>query len=425
MPQRIWFGVVVLVLAAVQRETAIVDSRTFLLVVAATLAGAAWHVRRRLREPPGLLIHAALAVLTLLIAASPALAPSNPEGMALLPRAVAPVLAGWLFYTLMLSERATESPRAPTRASAWGPAAVAVAAFATFAIAHAVIAADFVTFFDEPLYVLQGRLMGEPGFVRRMDDALKPFFVLRQTLFESGHFYTQYPPGHPWALAAFDAIGLRWWVGVAGSTAGVAFTYLLGRAAQSELAGRVGALLLATNEYFITYGTSYMPHGVNLACGACAAWLLVRSESWSRRRRLASWAGSGLLLGFMTASRPLTGVGLGASLVGWQLMRERFRWRGLLAPLACGAAGAAIPLVALLHFNHVTNGSPLLFGYTALHGSLHNLGFGLRGFVTVDAQGQLTLEVANFTLKRALINTLILAHVWPACWRRLSPSVAR
>jgi hypothetical protein len=40
-----------------------------------------------------------------------------------------------------------------------------------------------------------------------------------------------------------------------------------------------------------------------------------------------------------------------------------------------------LPLALMtMHYNNVTTGDPLVFGYKAVHGSLHDLGFGMRGF---------------------------------------------
>jgi hypothetical protein len=42
--------------------------------------------------------------------------------------------------------------------------------------------------------------------------------------------------------------------------------------------------------------------------------------------------------------------------------------------------------VGLILYNMATTGAPLTFGYGAVHGSLHSLGFGMRGFVHLGGQ---------------------------------------
>jgi hypothetical protein len=50
-----------------------------------------------------------------------------------------------------------------------------------------------------------------------------------------------------------------------------------------------------------------------------------------------------------------------------------------------------------------------LFGYGAVHGSLHDLGFGERGFVVPDATGRWVKELFDFTPARALSNLFTIA----------------
>ena len=55
----------------------------------------------------------------------------------------------------------------------------------------------------------------------------------------------------------------------------------------------------------------------------------------------------------------------------------------------------------------MTNGSPFAFGYAAAHGSLHDLGFGQRGFVAPDLLGRPMNELVDFTVGRAFSNLFI------------------
>ncbi|HEU4564730.1 MAG TPA: hypothetical protein VFS05_08785, partial [Gemmatimonadaceae bacterium] len=98
------------------------------------------------------------------------------------------------------------------------------------------------------------------------------------------------------------------------------------------------------------------------------------------RTRALAWLAAGLLMGATVAIRPLTGVAIGAALALWILLRRRRSLRELLALGGLIAAGAVLPIAALLAYNAATTGRPLTFGYTAVHGHLHDLGFGRRGF---------------------------------------------
>jgi hypothetical protein len=98
---------------------------------------------------------------------------------------------------------------------------------------------------------------------------------------------------------------------------------------------------------------------------------------------------------------------MAATLVLWRLGPRPRDWRTITGRIVALALGGALPAAALLVYNDVTNGSPFLFGYTAVHGSLHDLGFGLRGFVLPDDQGRWVRDVFEFTPRRAVLHLLL------------------
>jgi hypothetical protein len=61
-------------------------------------------------------------------------------------------------------------------------------------------------------------------------------------------------------------------------------------------------------------------------------------------------------------------------------------FRRAAALASCLVLGALPPLLLLLYYNQVTNGDPSTFGYTAVHGQFHNLGFGDRGALLYAGQ---------------------------------------
>lgn len=407
-----WLALLLLSVTILQREAEFVRWRTLVSVVSAVAIFAVWRARDEWRPAKGLT--AGLFTVTLLVTAMGYLRPDR-FSMYQFTRVSLPVIAAWSFFLLALSVRPgsgsaqgrDEKRLQDDGRNVWQVGALMMATFAFLAAAHWLIQLDFIAFYDEPLYLLQSRLMREPGFVRQIDESLSRFFTLRQTVFADGRFYTQYPPGHPTILAAFDAMGLRWWTGVVLSTVGVFFTYLIGREVHSEFAGRAAAVLLAANQLFVAYGTSYMPHGPSLALVTAAAWLVLRAENGSGLRRQLSWSAAGLLLGCAVAIRPLTGAAVAGTIVLWQWSRRNYRWKETAKLAAFLLMGAVLPVLALLYYNNVTNGSPLVFGYTALHGPLHDLGFGTRGYVVPDSLGRLIAEDRDFTPGRALSNQLV------------------
>jgi len=260
---------------------------------------------------------------------------------------------------------------------------------------------DGINVVDESLYLLQGAMMREPGFARHVDPAVVPFFAVQQAVIQDGRLYTQFPPGWPALLALFDAVGLRWWASVVFGAASVWFTYLLGRRLVNRFVGLLAAGLLATQALFLTMAGSYMAHVPGLACVVAAAWLLLAGEDARGGRRVAAWLGAGFLLGFAVAIRPLTGGAIALSLGLWMLLRRRLPARGVLALGALVAAGSALPIAGTLYYNAATTGHPLTFGYTAVHGPLHDMGFGRRGMVLLEEHGRTRPVTREFTPRSA------------------------
>jgi hypothetical protein len=81
---------------------------------------------------------------------------------------------------------------------------------------HFAIRDRYAIVVDEVLYLLQGKLLLEPGYTRAIESSLAPFFVTSQSYVLNGRLNGQYPPGWPLFLALFDELGLRWFAPVGG-----------------------------------------------------------------------------------------------------------------------------------------------------------------------------------------------------------------
>ena len=403
-----------LLLGVLQQHLSFLPASTFLALLVVFFAVAAWRARNEWRSSRELGLAAALFLASFAITtASPVLVESLRSSTTIL-RAAAFAILPWLFFVLVLPARQgiipgelTENEPVASGQKWLPPLMVAGAAFIVLACAQWYLRHEAYVFLDEGLYLLQGRLMREPGFVRTIDPSLAPFFLVRQTLIDGGRFYTHFPPGQPAILALFDAAGLLWWSGVIVSTAGVLFTYLVCRDLFSEWAGRVAAAMLVTNAYFVAYGTGYMPHGSDIALTMSAAWLTLRGSRTEGTRRVLHWFVAGLLLASLVTLRPLTGAAITLSIMSWQFLRLKDRWREAPVLALSFAAGSILPLTLLLAYNAVTNGSPLVFAYEKLHGSLHSLGFGERGWMLPGPDGVLTRVAHQFTPHDAVANTVI------------------
>jgi hypothetical protein len=303
---------------------------------------------------------------------------------------LAPIAAAWTTLVFLLPYADTRPASAtPLVAARWQLPVLLITAFALLATTHWLTHGRWVVLVDETLYLLQSRLLRESGFARHIAPGLEPFFTLKQTVLQDGRFYPEYTFGWPAVIAAFDSLGLRWWSGVVMSTAGLWFTYLLVRDLHSPVAGLTATALLATNQIFVLLGASYFSHTATLAVVAAGAWLLIAGERRNESNRRWLWLGAGFLFAFSVAMRPLTGATLTVSVLGWIALRRNYDWRNLAALTLWFGLGALAPIVALLGYNAATTGSPLTFGYQAANGGLHELGFGLRGWVLPDALGRM------------------------------------
>src|SRR5678816_597452 len=121
---------------------------------------------------------------------------------------------------------------------------------------------------------------------------------------------------------------------------------------------------------------SQMNH-VPTLLGVCAALLALERATApgvsSQRRSLAAFA-CGLALGFAATVRPVDAAAFALPIAGWLVWRAA-RDRRELTPLVASGFGVAIPVAYMLWFNARTTGAPLLFGYEALWGKGHELGF--------------------------------------------------
>lgn len=344
-------------------------------------------------------------VVSLLVAWAPAILSSNPFPLSRVARELTVVLVGWgLLFFLPLHPSPSGAIAPPPAPPKWGLPALLMATLVTLALTHAVTERAYVYSPDETDYLLQSKLMSEPGYARQLGEELRPFFALRQTVFAEGRLYTQYPPGWPVLLAAFSAMGLRWWSGAICGVAGMIFTYFLGKRLRSRAVGLLACVLMGTASPFLLIGGSYLSHVPTLALIVMAAVLLLKGEQSDGAIRVISWWLAGLLLGSAVAVRPLTGVSLGLSLGLWMLVRRRLPARSIISLAGLVAFGVLLPVLALLHYNTVTNGKPLVFGYTAANGTLSDIGFGPRGFMTYDRDMQPLALVRTFNFRTAVQN---------------------
>ena len=193
-------------------------------------------------------------------------------------------------------------------------------------------------------------------------------FATLQMILGPDRWYSQYPPGQSLVLAAGLAAG-AWWLLNPLLAAGFALaTWRVARWCVGESAARLAMVLLCASPFVVAVAGSEMSH---LAAAALGMGATAAAVAATERRALRRAALAGLLLGLMTAFRPLDAVAaaipVALILAGWCEKRA-----GALAVTGVAGLVGSIPT---LWFNASTTGSWRTFGYTALWGPGHSLGF--------------------------------------------------
>jgi hypothetical protein len=226
---------------------------------------------------------------------------------------------------------------------------------------------------DEMAQQWHARILAS-GHLSARPEALREFFNTAPVL-DSGAWFSQYPIGGPALIMLGVLVGAPWLVNpvLIGVTTLALYRFLA--RTTDETAARATTLLFVLSPMVLVMAGSQMNHVAALAAAMCALW---GAASWDTarepRRQMRFAAATGVALGLMATVRPLDAA-LVAIIIGvLQVSRtatEPARWRSLAAQALAGA----LPVVALLGANAATTGSPTLFGYDALNGAAHGLGF--------------------------------------------------
>jgi hypothetical protein len=226
---------------------------------------------------------------------------------------------------------------------------------------------------DEIIQVFQARIFAEGRLWIPTPE--QPEFTAAMHLVDmEGRRFGQFPAGGPAMLMLGTLLGAEWLVGPVFAGVGVlVFARLLRRLAMPAGIALAALLLFAFGPFWLFLGGSMMNHVT------ATTWLLVAAlglavavQDAAPRWRAA--LGCGLALGIAATIRPMDAVAFALPTAAWLLWRARLGGGHIAALLASGV-GVAVPLAGLLYVNAQQTGDPLLFGYIALWGQSHELGF--------------------------------------------------
>ena len=213
------------------------------------------------------------------------------------------------------------------------------------------------------------------GHLAATAEPWREFFNTAPVFDRGGRWFSQYPFGGPAFIAAGMAFKAVWLVNPILLGFATCHLYRFLAIAFDELTARVTSLVFVASPMVLIMAASQMNHVpalafTTLALAALARW--DRAEDPGAQRRHAVIIGCAL--GVVAAVRPLDAIVLALVIGSFQLWRARQtqqRWHSLAVQLLAGA----LPLALLLWVNARTTGSPFLFGYDALNGPEHSLGF--------------------------------------------------
>ena len=196
------------------------------------------------------------------------------------------------------------------------------------------------------------------------------FFLVAQTLVTDAGWVSQYPPGQPLLFALGMPLGAEWLVNPVLGGISVLLIYVLARGLYGPKTARVATFLWAASAWVLFMSATYMNH-VGATTIALAAWALV----WGPRRPTRWHAvATGLLLSAVAAIRPLDAVAAAAPIAAWVVARRR------AASVPWMVLGALPVGLAMAYWNWRFFGDPRTFGYVALYGPAHGLGFHVDPF---------------------------------------------
>ncbi len=240
-------------------------------------------------------------------------------------------------------------------------------------------------------------------------------FATLQMILGPDRWYAQYPYGQSLLLAGSLSLG-AWWLHVAPLAALFALAvYRVARWCADEAVARLSLLLLSASPFVVAVAGSEMSHlaAATLGMGAAAA------AAATDRRPLLTGALAGAALGLMTAFRPLDAIAAAAPvaiILAWTTRR--------IPALAGAALAGTLATLPTLWYNAATTGHWRTFGYTALWGPQHSLGFhdvpwGVPlTFARAVARSGLDLHQLNLYLFDATVPALVVIAAGFALGRR-------
>lgn len=252
-------------------------------------------------------------------------------------------------------------------------AAIALGVLLLCAIVSQVVLSARPLLIDEIIQVYQARIFAAGRLW--LPAPAHPEFTSSQHLLDwGGKVFGQFPAGGPALLALGTLVGAEWIIGPLASALCAFLFARLARRIEPRPGTALAAVLLFSAAPFVAFlGASMMNHITTTAALLATAVALSHATA-DRNARIGTAFLAGLALGIAATIRPLDAVAFAIPTAAWLGWRVRAGRSHLIALLASGV-GVAIPVSLLLVVNHAQTGDAFTFGYIAMWGTTHEIGF--------------------------------------------------
>ena len=228
---------------------------------------------------------------------------------------------------------------------------------------------------DEVVYLWQIRAL-RASQVLPTDGGAPLFFQPWLTGLRAGHFFSQYTPGWPAVLLAFDVVlgSPALALAVSAAAAVLAIYTFTRELTRDHVLALVAAGVMAASPIIAVQSGVYLGYLFTLAVGLFAGAALLHGVQCQKRWPLVV---AGVLLGWLFMTRPFDAVLWGAAYAVYLLVARRGEWRRLVGAAGWLALGVVPLIVATLVYNRHVTGGFTRFPITAAD-PIDTFGFGKR-----------------------------------------------
>jgi hypothetical protein len=205
------------------------------------------------------------------------------------------------------------------------------------------------------------------------------------------HWYSEYPPGHPFFLMFGVWLRIPWIINPFLASVSLILLYKVALQYYGEKVARLSVILFPISPFALFMSSSFMNHISMLFCML----LFIYTLNLSRNTASSFYAFiSSFALGLMLNIRPpdalVIGLVFSVPFIVHSFMKKTYK------PFITFVLVIFFMSCVLLLYNYATNGNPLIFGYQVRWGEKHTIGFSHEPII----------ERPPHTPFRGLVNTL-------------------